>query len=255
MGRTWVFALPYGTPGGWLQEASTEVSEEESFAGLIEAIADKDTVEVALSIGGHAPEIPGWKRTVISTQTWTIDRTGADDSEIKLELSDSHRRNIEKGARLKPEIRPVADRQAALGLFESWPLPSEHRSRIVLNPPLSAALMSTFALSSALRWLTAWIGEKPVATSLWLVLHDRAVYVDGATARDRQFAGVSHFLFSHVLSELYREGVRHFDLGGGPAGKSSAGLARFKEGWGGMPETRIEAVYRRGWYHSLRKLL
>jgi lipid II:glycine glycyltransferase (peptidoglycan interpeptide bridge formation enzyme) len=94
-----------------------------------------------------------------------------------------------------------------------------------------------------------------VATSLWLVLHDRAVFVDGASVRDTQFTGVNHHLFHHILHDLYKQGVRHFDFGSGPEGKSPAGLIQFKEGWGAKPATRTEVIYRRPWFHLLRKFI
>lgn len=255
VGHTWVYGLPYGTPGGWLGTVPADAPEDELFRNLVACLTERDTVEVALSVAECAPAIKGWRQTTVTAQTWVIDRTGATASEIELHPSDSHRRNLEKGAAIDPAIKPVTDSQDAMRLFEAWPVPSEHPSRIVLNPTLSTALMTAFALSHNIRWCTAWMGEKPLATSLWLILHDRAVYVDGATVRRSQFTGAGHHLFCHMLSELYREGVRHFDLGSGPLGKSSAGLVQFKEGWGGRPETRTETIYRRPWYHWLHKVV
>ena len=160
MGHTWVFALPYGTPGGWLGRVPADASEDELLRNLLATVAERDTVEVAFSIGGGATAIKGWKRSTVSTQTWIIDRTGATAAEIELDLSDSHRRNIEKGAAIEPAIKPVTDGRDALKLFEAWPVPSEHPSRIVLNPTLATALMTAFALSHNIRWYTAWAGEK-----------------------------------------------------------------------------------------------
>lgn len=254
-GHTWTFALPFGTPGGWLGTVPGVAAGSELLASLVTTLANRDTIQMALSIDDHAPDLIGWKKTTAATKTWILDLAGRSDAEIPLNLSDSHRRNIEKGAQHQPVIKPVDDRQTALDLFEMWPVPSAHRSRIVLNPALAPTFASVFALSPTMRWRTAWIGEKPVATSLWLVLHDRAVYVDGASVRDTQLRGVNHYLFHHILNELYESGIRYFDLGSGPKGQSSAGLARFKEGWGGTPLVRTAVVYRRPWYHWLRKLM
>lgn len=255
MGMNWVLALPFGTPGGWLGKPPANESEPELLKSLVRSMGQGGTVQVAVTTDVQAPNVVGWKRTTLETTTWILDLRDNCESDIQLTLSESHRRNIEKGARHQVVMTAIEDREAASRLFEVWPIPSAHRARIVLNPDIAPVLTSVFAQSRAMRWLTAWVGDSPVATTLWLVLHDRAVYVDGASVRDMQFTGVNHYLFHHVLTDLYKRGVRHFDLGSGPEGQSPSGLAQFKEGWGAGPTQRTEVIYRRPWYHLLRKFV
>ncbi|HSG99211.1 MAG TPA: hypothetical protein VLB27_04120, partial [candidate division Zixibacteria bacterium] len=71
---------------------------------------------------------------------------------------------------------------------------------------------------------------------------------------DAQMRGASHWLFARTLEGLIANGVRVIDLGAGPGGASSAGLDRFKSGWGADAETHTESVYRRRAWNRLTRL-
>ena len=103
-------------------------------------------------------------------------------------------------------------------------------------------------------WRVATLNDRPLATCLWLLHRENAVYVDGASSHDKAHTGINHMLIARVLSELHERGVRHFDFGAGPGGATSGGLARFKKGWGAHEVEHTELIARRSWYQLIRKL-
>lgn len=254
VGLEWVFAQPMGTPGGWLGTMPSEHDDSTLTRSLLSALADGKVAQVAASLGTVAYDMQGWKTTELKSSAWVLDLSDPAEPELRLNLSASHRRNIQKGAQHEPVIAAIEDSDALARMLAGWPERTGWRSRVVLNSTTAPIFVSVFSAATAMRWRTAWIADKPVATTLWLVLHDRAVYVDGAFVRDENYTGVNHKLIEHVLTELCHEGVRHFDFGAGPGGVSSDGLTSFKEGWGASPIPRTEIVYRRAWFHRLRRL-
>ena len=255
LGCEWVFAQPWGTPGGWLGGPPPNNEDADLIRNLLTAVENPKTVQVTLSLDTAASEVSEWRLIQHETAAWILDLRGTHDPELQLDLSSAHRRNIAKGAQHEPVIMRVEDTDAIARLLATWTGKAGRESRIVLNQGHAPVFASMFLPTGALHWWIAYAGEKPVATTLWLALHDQAVYVDGAFDRDTLYAGINHHLFHQTLLELFRTGVRYFDFGAGPLGQTSAGLAQFKEGWGARPHPRLELIYRRPWYHRLRTLI
>jgi hypothetical protein len=253
-GHEWVFCQPFGTCGGWLGAVPEIRSDAFSVERLVSSLAKPRAVQVTLTLGVTLPNLPGWKADHAEATSWIIDLRGQSATDLAQAFSSSHKRNIAKGEGHQPKIESVASTEDFGRLQAAWRGPSEHDSRLVLNADAAVAFLAAFGQSDAVRWQTAWVGDRPVATYLWLVLHDRAVYVDGAVDRESDSPGVSHYLFGHMLTGLCDEGVRHFDLGAGPLGKTTEGLARFKEGWGAVPQPHCETIYRKPWLHWLKAL-
>jgi hypothetical protein len=251
-GHVWVFCQPFGTCGGWLGGGTDAASITSVSESLVPSLAQPPAVQVALTLGVTLPELPGWKSERTEATSWIIDLRGMSATDLPQGFSSSHRRNVTKGETHQPRIETVAGTEELSHLQAAWRGTSDHESRLVLNADAAAAFMAAFAQSDAVSWQTAWIGSRPVATYLWLILHDRAVYVDGAVDREAGSPGVSHFLFARMLTGLCDEGVRYFGLGAGPLGKTTEGLARFKEGWGAVPRPHRETVYRKPWLHWLK---
>ena len=255
LGCEWVFAQPWGTPGGWLGGVPPDDDKPNQVGNLLTSLGNPATVQVALSLGALGPEIRAWNVIKLETSAWILDLRDSGDPELHLDLSSAHRRNIEKGVRHEPVITRVEDTETIARLLADWTGRAGRKSRIVLNRGYAPVFASSFLPTAAMHWWIAYVGERPVATTLWLALHDQAVYVDGAFDRDSRYTGINHHLFHQSLIELFRTGVRRFDFGAGPLGESPAGLTQFKEGWGARPCPRVEVIYRRPWYHRLRKLI
>jgi len=261
LGMEWLFSLPYGTTGGWIgpalgaSAAGSPLLLEASWEDLLPTIITHRTVEVTMTAQSLLDCPPAWRSQQLTHSSWIIDRRGAGQPGILSEVSESHRRNIEKGSHVQPELIEMKDPQAVAEMRSRFPAALRRISRFALHPQRGSALVSVFAPGSAMRWLTARVSGQPVATTVWLTHKDIAVYVDGASVRDDSAVGINHHLFATMLTRLHNEGVRLFDLGAGPRGETSEGLARFKEGWGAKPIQRIETRYRCSAYDWLRRLV
>jgi lipid II:glycine glycyltransferase (peptidoglycan interpeptide bridge formation enzyme) len=169
-------------------------------------------------------------------------------------MSESHRRNIHKGATAGLRIVRPQTVQEVAAWPDAWSAPVEN-SRIVLDRMRGPRLFESFQSSNALIWRTALRDDRPVAMAVFLVHNRAAVYVDGALDRERAPAGSHHFLIAEILRELNEMKIEIVDLGSGPGGSNEPGLAQFKRGWGAQPQSRRTGCYRRGWYHRLRRII
>jgi hypothetical protein len=260
-GMEWLFSQPYGTTGGWIgpalgaSAADSPLLLEASWEDLLPTIITHRTVEVTMTTQSFLGCPPGWRSQQLIHSSWILDRRGVDKPDILSEVSESHRRNIEKGSHAQPELIEMNDSQAVAEMQNRFPAALRRISRLALHPQRGPLLASALAPGGALRWLTARVRGVPVATTIWLAYKETAVYVDGALIRDEGAIGVNHYLFATLLTRLHNAGVRLFDFGAGPRGETSEGLARFKEGWGAQPVERIEICCRRPAYQWLRSLL
>ncbi len=248
-GLEWVFSQPFGTPGGWIGQPGANPGDD-----FLCAIASPRTVEIAVSSSANWQPPTHWFRETITSSTWLLDLGEAVSSDILNNLSGSHRRNIEKGSRLRSDIGELNTPDEVSAMQTDFPSSLRQSSRLVLDPRKGPVCVAIFTPTGALRWWVARVNGRCVATSVWLVLKDTAVYVDGASLRDDKYSGVNHHLFAHLLTALSHAGVRRFDFGGGPGGVTKPGLSRFKEGWGARAVERSETRLRRFWYDRLRCL-
>ena len=261
LGMEWLFSLPYGTTGGWIGPTLGSSSDgspvllEASWQDFCPTVITRRTVEVAMTAPFLLSFPQGWRSQQLTHSSWIIDRRGAGQADILSEVAESHRRNIEKGSQAQPELIEMKDPQAVAEMQSRFPAALRKNSRLALHPQRGPILASVLAPGGALRWLTARVNGQPVATTVWLTYKTTAAYVDGASIRDENATGVSHYLFATLLTRLHQEGVRFFDLGAGPRGETSEGLARFKEGWGAKPVERMERRYRHPTYHWLRRII
>jgi hypothetical protein len=260
-GLEWLFSQPYGTAGGWIGAnpgVSTDgmpILLDASWEEFLPSILGPRTVELTMTAPASLRLHPKWCSQKLTCSSWVLDRRDACQSDILSDISDSHRRNIRQGLEHNPVIERITDAAAVAALQAQWMSRPKPASRIALHRTLGPLLATLFSPAGALRWIVARVDGRPVATTAWLVLNQRAVSVDSAIDREARCRGVNHALFARLLQELYDEGVRDFDFGGGPAGESPAGLTEFKEGWGAKPVPRSEVRHRRNAYHRLRRIM
>jgi len=212
-------------------------------------------VEITLNLSPRVTPSLNWKTTEIISPHWVLETSSLTAGALDASFSESHRRNIRKGEDLGAAIHSVGTSDDARDLIVAWSASQTHPSRIVLDAEAGPLFAKVFQGNYAMVWRTALMGDRPLATCLWLVNGTVAVYVDGATSREKDAIGVNHFLFDRVLVELQSRGVTHFDFGAGPAGVTSEGLAQFKQGWGAHPVEHRELILQRPWYHALRKVM
>lgn len=260
LGLEWLFSQPYGTAGGLIGASpgtdfdGRPILLETSWEEFLPSVLSSGTVELTLPAPGVPAHGAGWVSQQLEYSSWILDVRGR-PADVLADVDDSHRRNIQDGVERSPRFERISD-PGSVRLFQShWVTRAKPPSRIVLNHTRGPLFASAFAKTGALWWYVAVVGERPVATTAWLVLNDRAVNVDNAIDRQADARGVNHALFAHLLQALHNEGVRFFDFGGGPGGKSTDGLMQFKQGWGAKPVARAESRYRRAFYDRVRRLL
>lgn len=240
-GLVWRFAQPYGTDGiiGPTAEIDTR--------GLLDLFCGDRTVEFAIS-APLTTEMPGWSRRALTQNSWTIKTAGKTYTQLSQEFSGSHRKNISKGEELQLRIDESPD---SATLIRKWR--DTHRApRYMLNPTHAPALIRRFTDSGALHWRTGWVGERPVAGTIFLHYKNVAVSVDTIVDRDPQFRGAGHYLVAHSLKSLMDSGITLIDMGGVPGGADHPGLNEFKSGWSSIPETVLTTLYRRNWYARIK---
>lgn len=248
-------AQPFGTPGGFYGLPRDKDLDDETVSALWNGIAAPRTVEVTFNLNRTITPPDDWRYNAILFTRWVRRLKGAEIQHIEGGYSESHRRNIQMGVERGVTTGTITSAGQVRDMIVHWKAPLRHPSRLVLNTKAGPLLARSFSGSSALHWRVAYLQETPVATCLWLVLNDRAVYVDGASSSLPNANGANHFLFSRVLSDLVKRGVREFDFGAGPEGKTSPGLAQFKEGWGARPEDKTELIARRPFYDMIRRVI
>jgi hypothetical protein len=245
-------AQPHGTPNGPLGDG--DALDHDAFAELAAAVIGPWTVELAASPDWMIAVPVGWTGHSHQSTSWLVDFSRTRDSDLHSGFSPSHRRNIARGRERASRITTVRQPPDVRGLNIAWRDPMRP-SRFILNPRHGTAILDAFAATDALLWRTAWLGDRPAASLMFLIYKKCAVYVDGVVDRDPVCNGIGHHLFADVLSDLNGQGVTTVDLGSGPGGTSDPGLEQFKRGWGATPQVRTEGVYRRRWYHALRRVL
>jgi hypothetical protein len=250
----WVFCQPYGTAGvfctsGW------DARDSQLLSDILTSIAGDRCLQVSLT--GELPEVtvPRWSRRTHRHNSWVLDARSSDSGSFLSDLSENHRRNIEKGREAGFEVSMIYG-PAEVERMQAQMRPARSRdSRFVMHRQHGPLFAEVFAGSRGFRWYAAWSEGRCAATCLWLVRGNHAVYVDGAVDLHLKSSGINHALFEHVLSDMHVLSVRVFDFGAGPRGKTSAGLARFKEGWGARPVQRQEQVFRAPLYGLLRRVI
>ena len=80
--------------------------------------------------------------------------------------------------------------------------------------------------------ILAWLGDKPVAGVFLLTHGDTCYYLHGGSDYDYHNVMAPYALHWHVIKELNKKGIKHYDFGGSESVKW-AGITRFKLGWGG----------------------
>ena len=260
-GLEWLFSQPYGTAGGWIGAnpgVSTDgmpILLEASWDDFTPSVITQRTVELTMSAPAAFGLRPNWCSQQLDFSSWVLDLHTTVHSDVLADISESHSRNIREGLQRNPVIECITDTAAATALRDQWVSRPKPSPRILLHHTRGPIFASVLAPTGALRWLVARVDGRTVATTAWLVLNQRAVNVDNAIDREADCRGVNHALFARLLQDLFNEGVREFDFGGGPAGSSPAGLTQFKEGWGAKPVPRSEIRYRRNAYHRLRRIM
>lgn len=236
------YAQPYGTDCLIGDSANVQWPE------LVTTMCRDRAVEVAIS--ADLMESPrGWERRSLSQGCWIIDTAGKTFAELARTFSDSHIRNITRGARLELRIDDTPDPDILIRIWRD----RERAPRFMLNPVYARALINRFAPVDALVWRTAWAGERPVAGSIFLIHKNSAVSVDPIVDRDPRFRGAGHALTADTLKKLINSGVTHIDLGGSPGGGEHPGLGQFKSGWGSAQKIIHTTLYRRRWYSLIRR--
>jgi hypothetical protein len=245
-------SLPMGTPYGPMGDDAALSGS--AWLDLHKALCGRRTVEWCRTGGPSHADIKGWTVDRLGHATWIIDALAVDRESLATQWSPGHRRNVREGNARNLEFRPVRNRSDVSELIDRWQN-AAHRSRIVLNRRAGPRLCDVFSTTDALLWESAWWNGRPVATALFLVHANSAVYVDGAVVREQSHGGANHALFARILASLAQRGIHTVDLGSGPGGQSTDGLDQFKRGWGARSTQRRELRCRRRWYAAMRKAL
>ncbi|GAB4325732.1 MAG: hypothetical protein Kow0074_19690 [Candidatus Zixiibacteriota bacterium] len=250
----WVFCQPYGTAGVF-HSTQWASGDDELLTDVLLSTAGDQCLQVSLS--GDVPDIApaGWKSRDLVVTSWIYDARDRPPESLLRDVSDNHRRNIDKGLAADPDVRRVYGPAEVERMQSGMRSIRGKDSRIVLHPTLGPLFAEVFAGTREFRWYAAWHSGHCAATCLWLMRGNHAVYLDGAVDTRSRDLGINHYLFSHALADLFSTGIRLFDFGAGPGGQTSAGLARFKEGWGARPVERRERILRTPLYDMLRRIV
>lgn len=250
----WVFCQPYGTSGVF-HSSTWDSRDLELLTDVLMSTAGDHCVQVTLSgnVADIAPK--GWTVKVHEFSSWVYDDANRQSQTFLNDISDNHRRNIEKGRARNPEISMIYGPAEVARMQSEMQSRRDRDSRIVLDAKRGPLFAEVFAGSREMKWYAAWHEGNCAATCLWLTRGDHAAYLDGAVDNRSAETGINHCLFAHALTDLHNAGVRLFDFGSGPQGQTSSGLARFKDGWGAQPVPRRELVLRTPLYNLVRRIV
>jgi len=168
-------------------------------------------------------------------------------------LSSNHLRNVKAARKAGVGVRRGAD-AAALGahlrLIESSLERRRERGEDAQAGDLAERVAALAGAGAGELFQASLDGE--VLSSIFVLLAERGGYYQSAgTSPEGMARGASHFLVHHVAEDLRGRGMEVFNLGG--ADESSAGLQRFKGGFGARAVELEAAEFF--WGSALRKKL
>lgn len=189
-------------------------------------IAELDTFGVA---GGRLPGLPGVRRARCEHR-WDL------DGGVSLRaFSANHRRAVNRARGAGVTVR-VAEDPAALEAHARLARASlDRRARRGERVPVATPdpLWRPLLAQGSARLHQAMAGGEVVSSILVLRAPHAAYYQSAGTSAQGMELGASHLLILETAALLASEGVTLFNLGG--AEESSAGLYRFKSGFGTRP--------------------
>jgi hypothetical protein len=173
-------------------------------------------------------------------------------------LSSNHKKNIKKARMAGVTVRHSSEPSDSLADHARMIRCSRDR-RAGISNPVSENSVETKEhwayLASGAGELFQAVHNERVVSSLLLLRSAHAAYFQSAgTSPQGMRIGASHFLVYDVCRELFREGVRTFNLGGALEGSSLAG---FKAGFGAAEVTLYECACYIGpvWRKKVRSAL
>ncbi|HLK32292.1 MAG TPA: GNAT family N-acetyltransferase [Terriglobales bacterium] len=168
-------------------------------------------------------------------------------------LSSNHRRNLARAKKAGLSLIRTRQTSACDEHLRLMKASMERRAKNGESVPLEldAALPRALLSSSLGELFQVTDGSRILSSLLLLRASAGAYYQSAGTLPAGMEVGASPFLIAEVAVTLQREGVRTFNLGG--TNPESAGLRRFKEGFGavGVPLESVCFCPRRFWRRKL----
>jgi len=241
-----LYSQPLGSYGGWVgrspQGQSGVVSD------WLRRLKRPSVAELVIT-PWHTDGTIAYPGRKVTRERFVIDLSGFSEGQSwKTNLRRNVVRNLKSATLHSWKIELVRNPDDVERTRELWQQTfTRHRRRLDQSSwELYRLLPEFFAPGDRLFWWTASDEHGPAGTIICLLSGDRFFYYDGAMDISRRDGRPMYALFNAAINTALRFSCRFFDFGSGP--DHASGLARFKQGWGALPEAYCEYHFKRVWW-------
>ncbi len=250
LGFSECYSMPMGTYGGAVSLGDDDMTAEltREFIRWCDE-QDIDRVNVVEYASEKNNAYSGFVRNVLTTHVLGID---ADEVILHRNLSNNHRRNLDKTARTDFAVVPVrstADVEAYFSLVKESA--DRHGSKPRYDLAFYMDMLSTVS-SDSLIWQIVYAGDCACCGHIYFTWNNEAIYWDGCSSEIGLDMRANFHLFWFNILGFRHDGVRMLNFGASPSGADN--LVGFKEGWGAEQVSYYEYDRQKKLYGGLKNL-
>lgn len=247
------FSMPMGTYGGAVSlvddddnDNTTELTRE--FVRWCDT-QNIDRINVVEYTSGENNAYSGFTRNDPTTHVLNLD---TDEAILHRDLSNNHRRNIDKAAQTNFAIVPVRSTSDVEAYFE---LVKEGADRHGSKPRYNLAFyldMLAIVASDSLIWQIVYAGDRACCGHIYFTWNGEAIYWDGCSSEIGLDLRANFYLFWSNILSFKNDSISKLNYGASPSGAIS--LVGFKEGWGAKEASYNEYDRQNKLYGGLKDL-